>query len=107
MSLRILLSAYRINKSGEKLSNVVGGTLTRFWHEHIVMPTVSSCSTQVCKVLVLLLQSDVDPHIETRGIGRLWGVYSFMYIIIYIINYNEYIVMYNIESHSLTITSTT
>lgn len=30
-----------------------------------------------------------------------------MYIIIYIINYNEYIVMYNIESHSLTITSTT
>lgn len=30
-----------------------------------------------------------------------------MYIIIYIVNYNEYIVMYNIESHSLTITSTT
>lgn len=30
-----------------------------------------------------------------------------MYIIIYIINYNEYIVIYNIESHSLTITSTT
>lgn len=73
----------------------------------IVMPTVSSCSTQVCKVLVLLLQSDVDAHIETRGIGGLWGIYSFMYIIIYIINYNEYIVMYNIESHSLTITSTT
>jgi len=45
-----------------------------------------------------------------RG-GRIligeWGIYSFMYIIIYIINYNEYIVMYNIESHSLTITSTT
>lgn len=30
-----------------------------------------------------------------------------MYIIIYIVNYNEYIVIYNIESHSLTITSTT
>lgn len=71
------------------------------------MPTVSSCSTQICKVLVFLLQSDVDPHIETRGIRGLWGIYSFMYIIIYIINYNEYIVMYNIESHSLTITSTT
>lgn len=78
------------------------------------MPTVSSRSTQVCKVLVLLLQSYVDPHIETRGIRGLWEIafllsffFTFMYIIIYIINYNEYIVMYNIESHSLTITSTT
>jgi len=46
----------------------------------IVMPTVSSCSTQVCKVLVLLLQSDVDPHIETRGIGGLSGGFTLLCI---------------------------
>lgn len=46
----------------------------------IVMLTVSSCSTQVCKVLVLLLQSDVDPHIETRGIGGLSGGFTLLCI---------------------------
>lgn len=52
-------------------------------------------------------------YTETRGVRGYSGIFrsffffTFMYIIIYIINYNEYIVMYNIESHSLTITSTT
>lgn len=97
------------------LSDCSRGTLTRIYNtqlydDTIVMLTILSCSTQIYKVLVFLLQSDVDPHIETRGIVGLSGergIYTFMYIIIYIINYNEYIVMYNIESHSLTITSTT
>lgn len=107
MSARILLSAY-----WRKIMLWCRGTLNAIFTAQIgygnfFMPTVLSCSTQICKVLVFLLQSDVDPHIETRGIRGLWGIYSFMYIIIYIINYNEYIVMYNIESHSLTITSTT
>jgi hypothetical protein len=55
-----------------------------------VMPAVPSRPTQVCKVLVFLLQSDVDPHIETRGVqGRqdsdrgmgdlLFYVYNYLY----------------------------
>lgn len=55
-----------------------------------------------------ITNSDVNiAHRNVRHNGTLVIFFTFMYIIIYIVNYNEYIVMYNIESHSLTITSTT
>lgn len=82
MSLRIILPAYQRIRKEIMLLDYNRGTLTTFsWHaETIVMPAVSSCSTQVCKVLVLLLQSDVDPHIETRGIRGLSGGFTLLCI---------------------------
>lgn len=57
-------------------------------NEDDFMLTVLSRSTQVCKVLVILLQSDVNPHIETRGIRGLWEIAFLLSLFFYFYVYN-------------------
>jgi len=73
MDARMLLSAYRAsflqNRHGE--TGILTTWLMAANIHRDVMPAVPSCPVQVCKVLVFLLQNDVDPHIETQGVqGR-------------------------------------
>jgi len=115
MGARILLSAYRasLSQNGHGATGIL--TTRPRWRTQIAMLCRQSHPAQhrFAKYLSFYYKVTwirISKREAYRGGGTLTGnggIYSFMYIIIYIINYNEYIVMYNIESHSLTITSTT